>query len=64
MFDRAKQANPQDMIAMPVEAVFADGTTVRGKLLVGAGKSMTDVLNGPGAFIEFEPYGEERSYIS
>jgi hypothetical protein len=64
MFDRAKQANPQDMTAMPVEAVFADGTVVRGKLLVGAGKSMMDVLNGPGAFVEFEPYGEERSYIS
>ena len=64
MFDRTRQANQQDMTAMPVEAVFADGTVARGKLLVGAGKTMADALNGPGAFIEFEPYGEERSYIS
>ncbi len=64
MFDRSKSANVQDMTAMPVEAVFADGTVARGKLLVAAGKSIADVLNGPGAFIEFEPYGDERSYIS
>ncbi|NJO24302.1 MAG: J domain-containing protein [Sphingomonadales bacterium] len=25
---------------------------------------MSDVLNGPGAFLEFEPYGGERTYIA
>lgn len=64
MFDRSKSVNPQDMTALPVEAVYVDGTIARGKLMVPAGKGMSDVLNGPGAFIEFEPYGEERSYIS
>jgi hypothetical protein len=64
MFERSKIENVPDLTAMPVEAVFADGTTARGKLLVPATKAMGDVLNGPGAFIEFEPYGEERTYIS
>jgi hypothetical protein len=49
---------------MPVEAVFADGTIVRGKLLVPTTKSIVDLLNGGGAFLEFEPYGGERSYIA
>lgn len=64
MFDRSRMENTPDLTAMPVEAVFADGTTARGKLLVPATKTMSEVLNGPGGFIEFEPYGEERTYIS
>ena len=64
MFDRSKSVNPQDMTALPVEVVYVDGTIARGKLMVPAGKAMSDVLNGPGAFIEFEPYGEERSYVA
>ena len=49
---------------MPVEAVFADGTMVKGKLLVPTTKTMADVLNGRGAFLEFEPYGGERSFVA
>jgi hypothetical protein len=64
MFERSKIENAPDLTAMPVEAVFADGTTVRGKLLVPTTKAMSDVLNGPGTFLEFEPYGGERSYIA
>ena len=64
MFERSKVDNVPDLTAMPVEAVFVDGTMVRGKLLVPATKTMADVLNGAGAFLEFEPYGGERSYIA
>jgi hypothetical protein len=64
MFERSKIENVPDLTAMPVEAVFADGTIVRGKLLVPGNKGIGDVLNGPGAFLEFEPYGGERSYIA
>jgi len=64
MFERSKIDNVPDLTAMPVEAAFANGTIVRGKLLVPATRTMSDVLNGPGAFLEFEPYGEERSYIA
>lgn len=64
MFERSAVGGGQDITAMPVEVVFADGTIARGKLLLPATRSMGDVLNGPGAFLEFEPYGSERSYIS
>ena len=64
MFERSKADNASDLTAMPVEAAFADGTVVRGKLLVPTTKTMSDVLNGPGTFLEFEPYGGERSYIA
>lgn len=64
MFDRSKTDNAPGLTAMPVEAAFVDGTVVRGKLLVPATKTMSDVLNGPGTFLEFEPYGGERTYIA
>lgn len=64
MFERSKVDNSPDMTAMPVEAVFVDGTITRGKLLVPAMKGIADLLNGPGAFVEFEPYGGERSFIA
>ena len=64
MFERSRVDNAPDLTAMPVEATFADGSVVRGKLLVATTKSIGDVLNGGGAFLEFEPYGGERSYIA
>ncbi|HWB46675.1 MAG TPA: J domain-containing protein [Hyphomicrobiaceae bacterium] len=64
MFERNKIDNSPDMMGMPVEVVYADGTQVRGKLLLPQVKTMADVLNGPGAFLEFEPYGEERCFIA
>lgn len=64
MFERSRVDNVPDMTAMPVEAAFADGTVVRGKLLVPGNKSIGDILNGAGAFLEFEPYGGERSFIA
>jgi hypothetical protein len=64
MFERSRVDNVPDLTAMPVEAVFVDGTVVRGKLLVPATKGMGDLLNGSGAFLEFEPYGGERTYVA
>ena len=64
MFERAKTESVPDLTAMPVEAAFADGTVVRGKLLVPTTKTMGEVLNGPGGFFEFEPYGGERTYVA
>ena len=64
MFERNKVDNAPDMTALPVEAVFVDGTTVRGKLLVATTKSIGEVLNGNGTFLEFEPYGAERTFIA
>jgi hypothetical protein len=64
MFERSKFDNAPEVMAMPVEVLFADGTEVRGKLLLPQTKTMADLLNGPGSFLEFEPYGGERSFIA
>ena len=64
MFERSKIDNVPDLTAMPVEAVFADGTIVRGKLLVPTSKTIGDLLNAAGGFVEFEPYGGERTYVA
>lgn len=64
MFERSRADNGPEMNSMPIEAALADGTVMKGKLFLAAGKSAADVLNGPGAFVEFEPYGGERSFLA
>jgi hypothetical protein len=64
MFERNRAGNGPEPSAVPVEVALADGTTVKGKLLVPMGKCVADALNGAGAFIEFEPYGGERSFLA
>ena len=41
-----------------------DGTNMRGKFIVPASRTLFEVLNNAGAFIEFEPYGCERSIVA
>jgi hypothetical protein len=64
MFDRSRTDAAPELTGIPVEAVLSDGVPLRGKLLVPNTKSMADNLNGPGAFLEFEPYGGERTFIA
>jgi DnaJ domain len=64
MFERTRVDNAPEASAVPVEVVLADGTLTKGKLLVSAGKTLSDALNGTTAFIEFEPYGGERAFLS
>jgi hypothetical protein len=64
MFERNKIDNVPETSAVPIEVAFTDGTTAKGKLLVPLGRSVADVLNGSGSFVEFEPYGGEKSYIA
>ena len=64
MFDRNRSDYIPEPNAVPVEAALADGTTARGKVLVPMGKSLADVLNGVGGFLEFEPYGGERGFLA
>jgi len=64
MFERNKIDNAPEQSTVPVEIALSDGAMVKGKLLVAAGKTLIDVLNGSGAFIEFEPYGGERQYLA
>ena len=65
MFDRNRMDNVlPEPGAVPVEVVLVDGTTSRGKLLVPVGKTVAEALNGTGGFVEFEPYGGERSFLA
>jgi hypothetical protein len=64
MFERNRVDNAPDVTAIPVEATLVDGTVIKGRLLVPAGKSLADVLGSPGAFVEMEPYGGERSFLA
>jgi len=64
MFERNRVDNLPEPSAVPVEIALADGAIVRGKLLVPAGKTIADALNGGGGFIEFAPYAGERCFLA
>lgn len=66
MFERNRidTASQHQQMTVPVEVTLEDGDQLRGKFIVPATRSLFDVLNTPGAFIEFEPYGGERSILS
>jgi hypothetical protein len=64
MFERSKVDNSPEPSAVPCEVTFVDGEVVKGKLMVPASRTLADVLNGSGAFVEFEPYGGDRRWIA
>ena len=64
MFDRNRVDNIPEQSAVPVEIAFADGTAAKGKMLVPMGKTVADALNGTASFVEFEPYGGDKSYVA
>jgi DnaJ like chaperone protein len=63
MFQRIRPDNA-DHVAVPVEVHFTDGSTAKGKVLAPIGRSLADILNGAGGFVEFEPYGGEAAFIA
>ena len=64
MFERNRVDNAPDVSATPVEVTLVDGALIKGRLPVPAGRSIADVLGGPGAFVELEPYGSERIFLA
>ena len=64
MFERNRIDNPPEPSAVPVEAALTDGTTTAGRVLVPVGKSLAEVLNSAGGFIELETYSGERSFLA
>ncbi|HXF53378.1 MAG TPA: J domain-containing protein [Hyphomicrobiaceae bacterium] len=46
-----------------VEIRLADGTVLKGKLMVSIGKGVGELLNGPGPFLAFESHTGERSFV-
>jgi len=50
--------------AVPIEITTDGGEVLGGRLLIAAGRTLVEVLNGPGAFIEFEPWGGEAVLVA
>jgi hypothetical protein len=64
MFERNRIDNVPEASAVPVEVTLTDGSLCKGKLFVSMGKTVADMLNSTGLFVEFEPYGGERSFLA
>ena len=63
MFERNKIDNV-DQTSVPVEVTTIEGEVTKGRLLIAMGRNVFEVLNGPASFLEFEPYGGERSFVA
>lgn len=59
MFERNKIDNVEAN-GVAVEITTDTGETLTGRLLIAVGRNFADVLNSPGGFVEFEPWGGER----
>ncbi len=66
MFERNKVDNvtPAPQVTVPAEVELEDGVLLKGKFSYSASRHFADILNGPQPFLEFEPYGEDRLFIS
>ena len=63
MFER-NRIDTVEHNGVPVEITTDGGEILTGRLLVAMGRSLSDVLNSPGVFLEFEPYGGERTFVA
>lgn len=65
MFERNRVDNAeQPGLGVTVEIVTDHGETLTGRLIVSSGRALSDTLNSAGGFIEFEPWGGERSFYA
>lgn len=63
MFERNRIDNA-DASAQAVALVLDDGRTLKGRLAVGAGRTLAETLNSTTTFLDFEPYGADRCLIA
>lgn len=63
MFERSK-AEIVDTSGVSVVLTLTDGTELKGRLAVPAGRSMADILNGTMQFVEFEEYAGARTFLA
>jgi hypothetical protein len=63
MFERSK-TDITDTSGVSVVLTLTDGTELKGRLAVPAGRSMADMLNGTTQFLEFEEYAGARTYLA
>jgi len=63
MFER-NRADTIEQQGVAVEITTDHGETLAGKIIVGPGRSLSQLLNSESAFIEFEPWGGERTHLA
>ncbi len=63
MFERNRIDNV-DNTAVPVELSLDNGDVLAGRLIVGTGRNLFDVLNSAASFLEFEPYGGDKALVA
>lgn len=63
MFER-NRVDSADQGFMAVEVTLADGEVAAGKIVVPAGRNVGEFLNGAAAFVEFEPYDGQRTFLA
>ncbi|MFM2422022.1 MAG: hypothetical protein RL291_552 [Pseudomonadota bacterium] len=63
MFER-NRIDSGEQGTISVILTYDDGETATGRLVLPVSKTLGDVINGAQTFLEFEPYGEERSFIA
>ncbi len=64
MFERNRIDNSLQLAAVPADITLDDGRLIKGKFLITATRSIFEVLNGDGHFLEFETYDGERTLIA
>ena len=64
MFERTRVDCAPEPSFVPVELSLTGGDVVKGRLGVPVGRTTADAINGPAAFLEFEPYGSERCFVA
>lgn len=62
MFDR--KTDGSEGVGASVVLALNDGTELKGRIAVTAGRSLVDTLNNPAQFVEFEDYAGARTYLS
>jgi len=47
-----------------VAITLTNGRQLRGKFVLPPGRSLPEALNSPSTFLEFEPDGEQRTFVA
>ena len=65
MFERNRiDSGVQQAVSVAAEVELEGGDLMKGRFLIPAARSIGEVLNSGGQFVEFEPYGEARRFLS
>lgn len=64
MFERNRIDNVQEVAGVSAEITLDDGRTLTGRFAVPMSRTVFDILNGPGSFIEFEPFDGPRQMLA